>query len=132
MTTLLSVSLENHPGSLAEVCEALAEANINVEAIEAEAQGDFAQARLLVNDHVAAARLLRSKGYDVVAAPVIDLNLPNKPGELARVTRALASAKLNIVSIFGTTSTKSGEGRILVRLPDVDAAKKVLGLAKSH
>lgn len=128
MSTLISVSLENHPGSLAEVCEALATAKINIEAVEAEAQGDFATARFLVSDHVAATRLLRSKGLDVVTADVVELTVPNRPGELARIARQLATAKINIVSLFGSTGSKTGEGRILLRTPDIEAAKKVLGI----
>lgn len=128
MPVVLSISLENKPGALAEVCEALSGAKLNIEAVEAEAQGDFATARLLVDDATAATRLLRSKGLDVVTAEVIELHLDNRPGELARVARQLADSKINIVSIFGATPTTGGQGRILLRVADAAAAKKVLGI----
>lgn len=129
MVTVLNVALENHPGSLAEVLEILARAEINVDAVEAEAQGDFGTVRILTNKPQLASDLLRQDGYDVVEAQAIELVLPNKYGELARVLRRLANGKVNVVSLFGTSPPQGTQGRILVRVNDAEAARKVLDLS---
>lgn len=128
MPKILSVALENHPGSLADALEALAAAGLNVEALEAEAMGDFGSLRVLVADPTRAAKVIRDRGLDVVEADALDLRLPNKPGELAKVARKLAEAKVNVVSLFGTNpSAGKDAGRILLRVNNLDAAVKALG-----
>lgn len=122
------MALENHPGSMADILEILSRAEINVEAIEAEAQGDFGTIRLLCGKPALAADLLRQDGYDVVEADGIELVLPNRYGELARLARKLADSKVNVVSLFGTSTPGSPEGRLLLRVNDAAAARKALGL----
>lgn len=129
MTTILSVSLPNHPGSLADVLEHVAQAGINVHAVEAEALGDFGAVHLETSDSSRAAEALRAKGYNVIQAEALELRLPNEPGELAKVARRLADANVNIVSLYGTMPVGDGEGRILLRVNRSEAARKALGVA---
>lgn len=128
MVTLLSIALQNHPGSLAEVLDILARAEINVDAVEAEAQGDFGTVRVLTPKPKLAGELLHQDGYDIVEAEVIQLMLPNKYGELARLAKKLADANINVVSLFGTAPSGGSEGRLLLRVNDIKAARKVLGV----
>lgn len=130
MTKILNVALQNHPGSMAEILEILSRAEINVDAIEAEAQGDFGTIRLLCSKPELAADLLRQDGYELVEADGIELLLPNKAGELARLARKLAEHKINVVSLFGTSSPGAHEGRLLLRVNDAAAARKALGVKK--
>lgn len=129
MPTLLSVALENHPGSLAEALEILARAEINIEAIEAEAGGEFGTLRLWVDKPKFGAELLRQDGYDVVEVNAVVVSIPNRHGELAKLSRRLADAKVNILSLFGTSSATSSEARVLLRVDQVDAAQALLGNA---
>ena len=128
MPHILAVALENHPGALSDVLDLLSKNKFNVSGIEAEALGDFGRARILVDDSARAAKILRKKGYDVVEAEAIELDLPNKPGELARVMKALAAAKVNVVSLYGTTPSPTGSPRLLLRVNNAAQAKAALGL----
>ena len=85
MVTILNVAVENHPGSLAEILEILARAEINLDALEAEAMGDFGTAHIVCAKPRLAGELLRQDGYDVVEAEAIELMVPNKYGELQKV-----------------------------------------------
>lgn len=127
MVTVLNVALENHPGTLSDILNILGRAEINVEGVEAEAMGDFGTLRLLVSKPKLAGDLLRQDGYDVVEAEVLELDLPNKHGELARLAAKLGQSGVNIVSIFGT-APKAGQGRILMRVNDIAKAKQILGI----
>ena len=129
MVTILNVALENHPGSLAEVLEILARAEINVDALEAEAQGDFGTAHIVCAKPRLAGELLRQDGYDVVEAEALELLVENKHGEVQKICHRLASNGVNVVSIFGTTPPASGvSARIIVRVNNVPKAKELLGL----
>jgi hypothetical protein len=129
MTAILSVALENHPGALAELLQVIAEAKVNIHAIEAQAMGDFGGVRLQVADPTGTAEMLRKKRYDVVEADVLELSLPNKPGMLAKVAKQLADAEVNVVSLFGTTPVGSASpGRLLLRVNKPDVARRLLNL----
>lgn len=129
MVAILNVVLENHPGSLAEVLEILARAEINVDALEAEAQGDFGTAHIVCAKPKLAAELLRQDGYDVVEAEALELMITNKYGEIQKVCERLASNGVNVVSIFGTTPPASGvAARVIVRVNDLKRAKELLGV----
>lgn len=128
MTTILSVALKNHPGSLAEVLEILAKEKINVEAVEAEAMGDFAAVHLFVSDPKRGTRFLREQGYDLVEAEAIEVDLPDNPGQLAKIARRLADADVNIVSLYGTTPAKDGTARLMLRVNKSEQARKLLNI----
>jgi hypothetical protein len=128
MAKILNVALENHPGSMADILEIMARAEINLDAVHAEAQGDFGTVRLFTNKPQLAAELLRQDGYDVVEAEVLELILPNRYGEVARVARKLAEGNVNIVNLFGTSVPGAKEGRVMLRVNNVEAARKILGL----
>jgi hypothetical protein len=128
MSVVLNVALQNHPGSLAEILTILSKAEINVDAIDADAHGDFGTVHLFTNKPKLARELLEQDGYDVVEAEAIELQLPNKYGELARLAETLAKAKVNVVSLFGTSPPHGGEGRLLLRVNNARAAREALGL----
>lgn len=127
MVKALAVLIENRPGALHELATTFAEADINVEAVMVEASLDFGTARIQVDDPKGAAKVLTDAGYQFTTGDVLSLKLPNKPGELARVTGALKKAKVNIECLFGTTAG-SGESELILKVSDVQKAKAALGL----
>lgn len=127
MVKSLAVLIENRPGALHELATTLADEDINVEAVMIEASLDFGTARIQVDDPKAAAKVLTEAGYQFTTGDVLSLKLPNKPGELARVTGALKKAKVNIECLFGTTAG-SGESELILKVSDVQKAKAALGL----
>lgn len=127
MAKQLVVLLENRPGSLAELTRILATEEINVTGIMLEGSLEFGTARIHVENARKAQKVLEDAGYQVTAGDVLVLDLPNEPGELARVCEALAKAKINIECLFGTTSSVEAP-QIILKVSDVAAAKKALGL----
>jgi hypothetical protein len=128
MTRILNIPLQNSPGSLAEILEIMARAEINVDAIDCDTAGDFGSVRLLTNKPQLARELLEQDGYDVVEAQAIEIQVPNRYGELAKIAKKLADKRINVVSLFGTSPPLGGEGRIILRVNDEKAARTALGL----
>lgn len=129
LVIILNVALENHPGSLAEVLEIISRAEINLDALEAEAQGDFGTAHIVCAKPRLAAELLRQDGYDVVEAEALELIVANKHGEIQKVCERLAANGVNVVSIFGTSPPTAGvSGRVILRVNNVAKAKELLGV----
>jgi len=124
--TQIVVLLENHPGALADLASVIAEAGVNIEAILLEGSVDFGMVRLHVDSPRKAEKALKDGGYQYRTGEAITLKLPNKPGQLADVCAKLAKAKINIDSLFGTTSG-SGSPELVIMVDDEAKARKALG-----
>ena len=124
------VFLENRTGALAELCEVLADAKINIEALLLEGSVDFGNIRLHVSAPRKAEKALRDAGYQFRVAEALILKLSNEPGALADATKKLAKAKVNVEALFGTTAPGSDEAEFVLMVSDVEKARKVLTLDK--
>lgn len=97
ITKQLAIFLDNRPGMLARVADALAEASINVYAITTSDTVDHTVIRLVVSDYRRALHVFEEHGTLVVEDDVLMVEGSNKPGEIASIARKLAGAKINIV-----------------------------------
>ena len=72
---------------------------------------EFALIRLLPDDPDKAVSLLREKDYLFDSKEVVAIDLTNKPGELARMTKKLGEEQININYVYGSVTT--GDGKCL-------------------
>lgn len=121
----LSVFLVNEPGVLASVCNALAEAGVNLRAISVSDTVDHAVVRLVTTDPGLARSVLERGGALVVETEVLLLTLANKPGTLADVASKLSEAHVNIEYSYGSTGADDA-GILVMRVDGVEKAKKAL------
>lgn len=127
LSTQIIVFLENRPGALAELADALHAADVNIEAILLEGALDFGNVRLHVDAPRKAEKALKDAGYQFRTGEAIVLKLPNEPGQLAEVARKLAKAKVNIDALFGTTAGVDAP-ELVIMVNDAAKAKKALGV----
>lgn len=99
----LAIFLDNRPGTLARLADALAEASINIYAITTSDTVDHSVIRLVVSDYRKAMHLFEQHGTLVVEDDVLMIEGSNKPGELARIAHALAEARINIEYCYSAT-----------------------------
>src|ERR1700722_8089953 len=92
----LALFLENKPGTLARVCDALAKAKINIYALTISDTVDHAVVRMVVSDTALALSIFEEHGTLVVENDVLMIENDNKPGSLSRIAQKLAKAKVNI------------------------------------
>ncbi|MBM4046795.1 MAG: ACT domain-containing protein [Planctomycetes bacterium] len=123
----LSVFLANKPGTLAKMCATLGKAKINILALAVSDTVDHAVVRLVVDHPDRACLLLGDTGALVVENDVLMVELPNRPGELARVASKLAKAKMNIEYAYCTSGETQATGTLLLRVDNPRKALKVLG-----
>jgi hypothetical protein len=102
MATEFSVVLEDRPGSLATLTEALAKNAVNIIAIHATPCGEEWVAQFITNDPDATIEALRDMEFDYKTQEVLLVTLAHEPGSLSRLARALATAGININSIYMT------------------------------
>lgn len=107
MTTDLTVPLENRPGALAEVGEALAEAGINIEGVVALAAGEVSIGHVLVEDAGSAQEALEAAGIDVQGVQeVLVVDVVDEPGVLGETCRRAANAGVNLNLTYVATGTR--------------------------
>jgi hypothetical protein len=124
----LSIFLENKPGVLAEACKALGDRDVNIRGMSVSDTVDHAVVRLIVDDPQTAIHVLGDHGALVVETDVLALKLEDKPGELAKLARKLARAKVNIEYAYGTSA--GTEATVFFRVSDVKKALQILSPKK--
>lgn len=98
----LTIALDNRPGALAEMGEALGGAGVSVEGGGAWVVDGIGVAHFLFEDGSAARRALEAVGIRVVAErDVVVLRLKQDvPGQLGLLTRRMAAAGVNIEVLY--------------------------------
>jgi hypothetical protein len=124
--TQLAVFLSNRPGALARVCDALAEAGVNIHALTVSDTVDHAVVRMVVSDSTKALMLFGERGVLALENDVLMIDTANEAGVLARIADRLAKAEINIEYAYMATSAKSPQGLIVLRTSDVEKAKQAL------
>jgi len=94
--TQLAVFLANRPGALARVCEALANAEINIYALATSDTVDHSVVRMVVSDPTKALMLLGEAGVLALETEVLMIETASEPGVLTKIAERLAEAEINI------------------------------------
>lgn len=120
--TEIRLSMPNRVGLLSEITTAVAKAKVNVNAICAYALENTAFFNLITDSNSKAKKALASLGYGIEEKDVIQVELPNKPGELQKVAKKIADAGIDIDFMYATT-TGSKATCILKTVDDQKAMK---------
>ena len=118
----LAIRLENIPGALADMGEALGRAGVSIEGGGAWVSGGRGVAHFLVADGDAARRALESAGIRVVAVRdvVVQRLRQEEPGQLGRITRRMADAGVNIQVLYS-----DHDHQLILVVDDIAAARAV-------
>jgi hypothetical protein len=99
MKTITIVS-KDEMGLLSDISYVLAKEKVNIESISVDVVGEKSVITLGVKDEKKARDALKQSGYSVSEEDVIVVKLEDKPGELSKITKMLAEAKINIHSVL--------------------------------
>jgi len=107
MTKDLTILLEDRPGTLADLGEALGKAGVNIEGLCGLPSQGKGVVHILVEDTAAARRALEGAKFQVQEErDVIVLKMEDRPGEIGRVCRRIAAAGVNITLTYLATNTR--------------------------
>lgn len=126
LTKQLALFLDNRPGVLALVCDALAAAKINIYAIATSDTVDHIVIRMVVSDWRKALVLFEEHGTLVVETEVLMIEGDNRPGSLAKISHKLGAAKINIDYAYCATPPNAKKGLLVIRTANARKALKVL------
>lgn len=126
VTKQLAIFLENRPGMLARVRDALAENKINIYAISTRDTVDHTVMRIVVSDYRRALHVFEERGTLAVEDDVVMIEGDNKTGSLAKISHKLAHAKINIEYAYCATPPDAKKGLLILRVADAKKALKVL------
>ena len=124
--TQLAVFLENRPGALARVCEALAKDGINIHALTVSDTVDHAVVRMIVSDPTKALMLLGESGVLAFENDVLLIDAANELGVLGKIAEALSRAEVNIEYAYLATGGTSPKGIMVLRPSNLKKARQAL------
>ena len=123
----ISVFLENKPGALLKMTQALAAHEIDMRAFSLAETSDFGIARLLVDDVIATSTVLSDAGFVSSLTPVIAVEVPDVPGGLNKLLNAFNEAKVNIVYMYSCLGSKDpSKAYMLFRVSDTKTSEAAL------
>ena len=125
MAVDLVIDIENTPGALARVATAISDAGVNLAAATCVGPGDRAELHILV-PHAGAVRhaLAISQLAVTREREVVVVDVQDRPGVLADLTRQIARAGVNLDLVYIAT-----RNRVVFGAPDLPALKAALRVA---
>jgi hypothetical protein len=110
MASDLTISVEDKPGGLASVGEALGNAGINVEGLCGHGGGGTGDIHVCVMDGAAARAALEAAGLSVTgeADAVLGASVAgaDQPGTMGPMARAIADAGINVLEVYLATNSR--------------------------
>lgn len=97
-----TIYLENKPGMLALITNALATAKVNIEGISVAESTDVGLVQMVVSNAHATEKILKNKRIPFTVQDVALVHLDNRPGALAGIASKLAKAGININYVYAT------------------------------
>jgi hypothetical protein len=123
--TELSLRLANSPGALGGVCRLLSNERVNVLAMSVDTGG---QLRMVVDNHVHGAAVLREHHHQVAERDVLVTSVPNSPGSLAPALRLVSDANVNVEYAYGGGSEGCASAVIVLGVDDAQRAAAAAGI----
>lgn len=123
----LTVAWQNRPGELANFCEALAEAGVNIIALATAEAGEYGAVRILVDEVERAREVFHEAGVAHTSIEVLVAEMADRPGSLAEIARTLSDNKINIEYFYASASPGADPVIGVFKVSDPYRADELLG-----
>ena len=129
-TKEFTIRLEDRPGTLGNLCQALAQQSINILAFHSSPlEKGKSTVRLVLDNPSAAKSILDRQKTDYKETEVATVTLSHRPGELARAATRLGEAGINIDYGYCGADPTTNATMLLLGVADAGKAAKVLDQA---
>ncbi len=122
----ISVFLENRAGRLNNVTSKLGEAGINIRALSLADTSDFGILRLIVDQPDKARDILSEANFTFSVTDVIAVEVPDKPGGLAKVLASLDRENINVEYMYAFVEKATDEAVMVFRFEEIERAASAL------
>lgn len=120
-----SLRLENSPGALGRVCQYLTDEKVGIQALSLDSGGTL---RMVVDNPLSAAGLLRDKQYVIEERDVLLMQVPNAAGALYNATRLLDGAGVNVEHAYACSLEAQPMASVVIAVDDIARASMVAGV----
>ena len=119
------VEATNRPGELARVTDLIAQRGVNIEAFSL-GYGSHGALAFLGHDEKGLKSALTSEGISFKEVPCLTIWLEDKPGTIAKATKRLADAGVNIEFFAPVEYKTDRRATIAIGVDQIDAARAAL------
>ena len=110
----ISVFLENKAGQLAHICRILADAKIDMKALNIAETADYGVLRLITDKPQKTLSVLVSDGLVCTSSEVVAVKVPDQPGGLAGVLEIIAEKGISIEYMYSMLSSHFSGNAVMV------------------
>ncbi len=131
MYSEVRVFVENKPGKLSNVADVLGKAGIDILALELADEGQFGVFKILTAEPQRAKDVLSAANVPVALSPIACIEIPDTPGSLVRLSKAIEQAQLNVSDAYGCILERGKRAVFVIKgenLDAVEAAARSIGL----
>ena len=131
MAHQLTIFLENRPGRIKSISDALVENNMNIWAFTIQDRGEFGLIKMIVDRPQEAKLMLNDRGFACVLKEVLAIKAENdQPGNLDKLTAALLAKNVNIRDAYGFVSPQGKEGYCFMEFENPDNSDLAVTIAE--
>ena len=122
----LSVFIENKPGGLAPIIEALGKNDIDISALSLADTSEYGILRIIVNHPDKAAEILRELGIVVKITEVLTVAMDDAPGGLSKILEIFVKNDINVDYMYAFVGTVTNKALMVVKVSDPELAVSAL------
>jgi hypothetical protein len=122
----ISAWIQDRPGVLGEVAEALGARKVNIRAFMASVLDGKGFVRLVVDRPAEARKVFAAEGWKTTVDDLVEVVIPDRPGAMGRVADRLGAAGINIHYGYVGTSGKARSVSLFLSVDSPAAALKAL------
>jgi len=115
----------NKTSELVKVSEVIGKRGVNIKAIVSEDSSNGHVIKLVTNDVQTTIKALKAGGFDYELKEILSIMMQDRPGELYKVARRLAKAKVSVESLY-ILGHRGDKTEVALIVDDVDGARTAL------
>lgn len=124
----VSIFIEHVPGTLHSVVKTLADKDIHIRAFSVVETGGVSVLRLIVDNVLWTASIIKSMGYPATFTEVVVVSIPNSAYDFCRVLEVMRDSGVNIEYSYSVIMKNTSAGFVF-EVNDTEKAQKALNEA---
>ena len=122
----ISAWVEDRPGTLGAVADALGAKKVDIRAFMASSLGGKGFVRVVVDRPAVAQKVFQAQGWKTTLDELVEVRIADRPGALARVADKLGAAGININYGDVGTARSASQVSLFLAVDDPTAALRIL------